>query len=1009
MSVAVTAPIVLGFKKALNVFEEFDTEATRVGLILGATAEEVAAVREEAIRLGAEFGRFSPQDAISGMEMLAAAGLNTTQTLQAIEPTLQLAEAAGLDVAFAAEVAAGAMNAFRFEASELGHVNDVIAKAMNVSALAGEDLGVALSHAGQLGSTANQSIEAVTAGLIAMRQQGVPAAQAGVALRQAMDSLRAPLAKGEKAIKLLGIELRDARGEMKPWPDIVRQMEDALADGSEGMARLTRETGLSGQAARDWAFRQLFGVQGAKAMALALNASTVVVNDGAEATRALAKVMGEDYVNALRIGQEVTLEGADAVAYWEQSLVDSEGTAKQFSEEMRKTLGAALKNTGGALESLAISFIEVLEPAIVSFLNDTLIPFIDKLREWVRENPEMTRRIAAFAAALAGIGPALLIGGTALKVMGAALSAITGTGALKWVKSLIGPLGIVIGLVGSVIARSPELQQSLGDAFLNLAGAAATLFDAIMPVVSALITAMTPAVQALVEVLVIVLNALTPLIEVFAAWVAQNPALVAAVVTFAGVFWGVLKVVGLVTTAFSLFGGVVTGLGTVMATLGGIIRTAVIGAFNLILAHPIVAAIAAIIAIVVLLIANWEKVGPFFQGLWNWVVNVFTTAVNWIRGLWNGMASWMGGVWTSISNAVRTGVNTVKSILGGIKGAIDNVISWFGGLWNKVTGIFKGIGDTIRNGVEKAKNWLSRLNPFARHSPSLVDQVTSGVDVIGERYKSLGGLDIDGPNVWTTLNEDGEMKSGSDAVNVFLIGIAKSLLPIEVTGGGGGGGGVGGGDGGGLGSGVDESIDDLLDEVKSGGGVGSGIDAVGEALKEPSIPLNEAAREVSSASTRFMEANDPAESAMGKPAARFAKGVRDLIDPMKRIGDVRQNPAAAVFGSPRSNLPVLGPTIEKAMRGVLPKPRSRFEEWNIDRFPTPEAPKKTQLRRDGKQVIINNPKPAAAETSLRRHMLAETFLGADSGVTKVKPSTQPTKTKARTPTKSAGGGDSQFL
>lgn len=36
--------------------------------------------------------------------------------------------------------------------------------------------------------------------------------------------------------------------------------------------------------------------------------------------------------------------------------------------------------------------------------------------------------------------------------------------------------------------------------------------------------------------------------------------------------------------------------------------------------------------------------------------------------------------------------------------------------------------------------WLSYLNPFARHSPSLVEQVNAGVDLIARKYASLAGI-----------------------------------------------------------------------------------------------------------------------------------------------------------------------------------------------------------------------------------------------------------------------------
>ena len=48
--------------------------------------------------------------------------------------------------------------------------------------------------------------------------------------------------------------------------------------------------------------------------------------------------------------------------------------------------------------------------------------------------------------------------------------------------------------------------------------------------------------------------------------------------------------------------------------------------------------------------------------------------------------------------------------------------------------------EVVKRAVLKVYEWFSYLNPFARHSPSLVDQVTEGMAVIREQYASVGNV-----------------------------------------------------------------------------------------------------------------------------------------------------------------------------------------------------------------------------------------------------------------------------
>ena len=150
--------------------------------------------------------------------------------------------------------------------------------------------------------------------------------------------------------------------------------------------------------------------------------------------------------------------------------------------------------------------------------------------------------------------------------------------------------------------------------------------------------------------------------------------------------------------------------------------------------------------------------GVVVGALWL-VINVIKVVASIFAGLVQGLAWGIGlirvyfaGVWEIISLPFRLafafitgGWNGVMDVIRGIPGRI---VSSLGGVGEAIMKPFRAALDWIGEKMKWAKEQLDKLNPFHRNSPSLIDWITKGTDVIKDRYgtlySALGDMQVSG-------------------------------------------------------------------------------------------------------------------------------------------------------------------------------------------------------------------------------------------------------------------------
>src|SRR5699024_8747955 len=106
---------------------------------------ELARLRQTAKDLGASTA-FSASEAAAGMENLASAGFTVNEIIEAMPGMLDLAASSGEDLASSADIAASTLRGFGMDASEAGHVADVLAQNAAATNAAVADTGEAMKY-----------------------------------------------------------------------------------------------------------------------------------------------------------------------------------------------------------------------------------------------------------------------------------------------------------------------------------------------------------------------------------------------------------------------------------------------------------------------------------------------------------------------------------------------------------------------------------------------------------------------------------------------------------------------------------------------------------------------------------------------------------------------------------------------------------------------------------------------------------------------------------------------
>lgn len=390
----VTAPI-LGFGGlALKVAGDFEAAMNQVRAVSGATGDELVKMRELAKELGATT-QFSASEAAEAMNFLAMAGMKVNDIIAAMPKTLQLASAAQLDMASAADIVTNILSGYNKPVSELSHVTDVLVKAFTSANTDLRQLAEAMKYAGPTAATAGVQFEEAAAALGLMGNAGIQASMAGTSLRGAISRMLS--ANVQKKAKELGITFTDIHGRLLPLNKILEQLAPHVEDA-----------GL---------FMELFGQRAGPAF-------SVLVTQGADALRKLT-----------------------------DELVNSGGTAESIAKVQMEGFNGAIKELQSAFEGLQIA---IADSGLLQWATDFVKAMAKWVQEMSSARPETLRMMTIIAGLAATVGPLVIGLGLLVQSIGwiiKSFAAFVGAGkiALAVIAGLAGWPAIIAAALGAAI------------------------------------------------------------------------------------------------------------------------------------------------------------------------------------------------------------------------------------------------------------------------------------------------------------------------------------------------------------------------------------------------------------------------------------------------------------------------------------------------------------------------------------------------------------------------------
>lgn len=556
----VTAGVTALGTASVTTAANFESSMSQVQATMGITKDSMSKVNGQSVntmdtlsklakKMGAETA-FSASECAEALNYLALAGYDTEQMCNTLPTVLNLAAAGDIALADASDMVTDAMSALGMGVDEAETMVDQMAKTASTTNTSVAQLGEGILTIGATAKSIKGGTAELNTALGILANNGIKGAEGGTHLRNIILSLQNPTDKAAAQMEALGISVYDSEGNM-------RSMNDILGDLNKSMDGMT----------------------------------------SAEKSNIIGTIFNKtdlSSVNALLANTGSTWDSL------QKSITESGGAAQQMADTQLDNLQGQITILKSALEGLAISFGELLMPAIKQ-----IVGWVQKFVDWLNGLSEGTKKtVVTIALLAAALGPVLIVIGKVISAVGTIMTVVPKiAGVINTVKGafaalnttmLANPIVLIIAAIAALVAAFIYLwnncdgfRQFWIDLWENVKQVAITVWNAIKEFFSQVWEAIKTIFSTVFEV---IKTLVTTYFNLYKTIIQTVFNVIKTVITtiweaIKGVFTTVFNVIKtLVTTYFNIYKTIIqtvlTIIQTVITTVWNTIKTVIITVLN---------------------------------------------------------------------------------------------------------------------------------------------------------------------------------------------------------------------------------------------------------------------------------------------------------------------------------------------------------------------------------------------------------------------------------------------
>lgn len=226
--------------KTIGSAMKFEHQIAQIRALTGATKKDTDFLTGAIKDMSKELGK-APAELAAGAYFILSSGIEDAAEAAEVLEVAAKASVVGLgETEQVADALTTVLNAYSMEASEAGHVTDVLMQAVKDGKAEADAFAGVLGRVVPLASQMGISFEEVAANMATFTRLGVSAEMAATGLRQVMASLLKPTKDTEEALAEIGLSAKQLRTEIKEkgLMSVLGMLMERFKGNEEAIARV---------------------------------------------------------------------------------------------------------------------------------------------------------------------------------------------------------------------------------------------------------------------------------------------------------------------------------------------------------------------------------------------------------------------------------------------------------------------------------------------------------------------------------------------------------------------------------------------------------------------------------------------------------------------------------------------------------------------------------------------------------------------------------------------------